>query len=153
MRAFLFYNCDKTSGIGNAIIEGSSGPIGVDEIRQYNQRVLNELPPGEDVEVKFERIVPFTQLIEYQQYGPFDAPSNERGLDLSTMQSIQVSNAFDRLIIGSGGVSRDFINLMRQSILNARERLNQNPKHPKGPRVSVEDVNEASGSYGAFKKE
>lgn len=62
-------------------------------------------------------------------------------------------NAFDRLIIGSGGVSRDFINLMRQSILNARERLNQNPEHPKGPRVSVEDVNEASGAYGSFKKE
>ncbi|HBL77194.1 MAG: hypothetical protein A2W90_14800 [Bacteroidetes bacterium GWF2_42_66] len=62
-------------------------------------------------------------------------------------------NAFDRLIIGSGGVSRDFINLFRQSIINARERLNQNPNHPKGPRISVEDVNEASGEYGTFKKE
>jgi hypothetical protein len=62
-------------------------------------------------------------------------------------------NAFDRLIIGSGGVSRDFINLFRQSLINARERLNQTPEHPKGPRISVEDVNEASGAYGSFKKE
>ncbi len=51
--------------------------------------VTFDVAPLTDVIVKIERIVPYTQLIEYQQYGPFDALSNERGLDLSVMLAIQ----------------------------------------------------------------
>lgn len=53
--------------------------------------VTFDVAPLSGVIVKLERIVPLTQLIDFQQYGPFDAESNERGLDLGVMQAIQVN--------------------------------------------------------------
>ena len=70
-----------------------------------------------------------------------------------TLSKIVNDNAIDRLILASGGVSRDFINLFRKSIINCKERLLQNIHDSNGPRVSVEDVNNASGEYGESKFE
>ncbi len=42
-------------------------------------------PPDAGVTIRIDRTVPDTQLLEYQEYGPFPAKANERGLDLLTM--------------------------------------------------------------------
>ncbi len=59
----------------------------------------------------------------------------------------------DRLVIASGGVTRDFLGIFRRSIDEARERLSRNPEHGRGPKIGAEDVNVASGNYGDTKKE
>ncbi|QID19475.1 hypothetical protein G3580_18725 [Nitrogeniibacter mangrovi] len=59
----------------------------------------------------------------------------------------------DRLVIASGGVTRDFLGLFRRSIDEARERLTQTPDHARGPKMGAEDVNVAAGSYGETKRE
>ena len=59
----------------------------------------------------------------------------------------------DRLVIASGGVTRDFLGIFRRSIDETRERLNQNPNHARGTKIGAEDVNVAAGSYGETKRE
>ena len=59
----------------------------------------------------------------------------------------------DRLVIASGGVTRDFLGIFRRSITEARERLARDSRHPRGPKIGAEDVNVASGNYGDTKKE
>lgn len=59
----------------------------------------------------------------------------------------------DRLVIASGGVTRDFLGLFRRSIDETRERLRKNAAHPRGPKIGAEDVNIASGGYGDTKRE
>ncbi len=54
-------------------------------------------PPGSGVIVRIDRTVPDTQLIEYQEYGPFPAKANERGLDLLTMAVQQNSRESGKL--------------------------------------------------------
>lgn len=56
--------------------------------------------------------------------------------------------AADRLVLGSGGVARDFLGIFRRSIDQARGRLAQNPEHYRGTRIGVQDVNLAVGEYG-----
>jgi len=56
--------------------------------------------------------------------------------------------AVDRLVLGSGGVARDFLGLFRRSLDRARARLAERPGHHRGPRIGVEDVNLAIGEYG-----
>ena len=60
-----------------------------------------------------------------------------------------VRNAFDRLVLASGGVARDFLGLLRRSILIARER----GPTARGEKVGVEDVNAAAGEYDSSKRE
>lgn len=57
--------------------------------------------------------------------------------------------ALDRLVLASGGVARDFLGLVRRSILIARERGDTS----RGSRVGVEDVNAAAGEYDSSKRE
>lgn len=59
----------------------------------------------------------------------------------------------DRLVIASGGVTRDFLGIFRRSMEEARERLTKNPSHPRGEKISAEDVNMATGAYGDTKRE
>lgn len=59
----------------------------------------------------------------------------------------------DRMVLASGGVTRDFLGIFRRSIDAARERLTRNEKSARGPKIGAEDVNVASGSYGDIKKE
>lgn len=60
-----------------------------------------------------------------------------------------VRAAFDRLVLASGGVARDFLGLLRRSILIARERGDTS----RGGKVGVEDINAAAGDYDASKRE
>lgn len=57
--------------------------------------------------------------------------------------------AFDRLVLACGGVTRDFLGILRRSILIARERGDT----ARGPKVGVEDVNGAAGEYDSSKRE
>ncbi len=58
-------------------------------------------PPDIGVIIRIDRTVPETQLIEYQEYGPFPAKTNERGLDLLTMavqqNAREIGRDFDRI--------------------------------------------------------
>lgn len=58
--------------------------------------------------------------------------------------------AIDRLIIASGGVTRDFIGIFSGAISQAR---NRGKKHYRGPKVGAEDVNLATGDYDPIKRE
>ena len=55
----------------------------------------------------------------------------------------------DRLVLASGGVARDFIGLLRRSILIARER----GVTSRGAKVGAEDINAAAGEYDSSKRE
>ena len=57
--------------------------------------------------------------------------------------------AFDRLVLASGGVARDFLGLLRRAILIARER----GVTARGEKVGAEDVNGAAGEYDSSKRE
>ena len=63
--------------------------------------------------------------------------------------SFLVQNAFDRLVLASGGVARDFLGLLRRSILIARERGDT----ARGPKIGIEDINGAAGEYDSSKRE
>ena len=53
-------------------------------------------PPTTGVTIRIDRTVPDTQLLAYQEYGPFPAKANERGLDLLTMAVQQTSRNVNR---------------------------------------------------------
>jgi len=59
----------------------------------------------------------------------------------------------DRLVLASGGVTRDFLGLFRRAVEEAKERLTNDKKHHRGPKIAAEDVNLASGAYGETKRE
>jgi len=58
-------------------------------------------------------------------------------------------HALDRLVLASGGVARDFIGLLRRSILLARER----GVTSRSEKVGAEDINAAAGEYDSSKRE
>jgi hypothetical protein len=62
---------------------------------------------------------------------------------------ILTDGALDRLVLASGGVARDFLGILRRSILIARERGDTF----RGEKVGVEDVNGAAGEYDSSKRE
>jgi hypothetical protein len=66
-----------------------------------------------------------------------------------TRDVLLTEGALDRLVLASGGVTRDFLGLLRRSILIARERGNTS----RGEKVGAEDVNNASGDYDSSKRE
>ncbi len=57
--------------------------------------------------------------------------------------------AVDRLVLGSGGVARDFLAIFRRSIDTARQRRGGRA----ADRISVEDVNMATGEHDSSKRE
>lgn len=59
-------------------------------------------------------------------------------------------SAIDRVIIASGGVTRDFVGIFAGSIAVARNRGND---HHRGPKIGLEDVNLAAGDYDSNKRE
>ncbi len=58
--------------------------------------IIFNIAPGDGVEIRIDRTVPETQLIEYQEYGPFKAKTNERGLDLGVMIAQQNAREIGR---------------------------------------------------------
>ncbi|MEJ2633094.1 MAG: hypothetical protein P8015_18150 [Acidihalobacter sp.] len=63
--------------------------------------------------------------------------------------SFITDGAFDRLVLASGGVARDFLSIFRRSIDVARERGGG----ARGEKVGAEDVNIAAGEYDSSKRE
>lgn len=74
--------------------------------------------------------------------------STEAGLH--SFRDIINSTAIDRLIIASGGVTRDFIGILSSAIAQARDRPQGDHR---GPKVGAEDVNLAAGEYDSVKRE
>ncbi|MBL8429902.1 MAG: hypothetical protein JNJ95_08450 [Dechloromonas sp.] len=67
-----------------------------------------------------------------------------------TLSGLLNPTAIDRLIIASGGVTRDFIGIFSNSISQAK---NRGKEHHRGPRIGAEDVNLATGDYSPLKQE
>ena len=78
-------NVEQTSGYTVAGIGDENGGS-----------ITFDAAPGTDVVVTIDRTVPLTQEIEYQEYGPFPAKTNERGLDLGTMADQQLQRDVSR---------------------------------------------------------
>ncbi|WP_322628113.1 hypothetical protein [Halothiobacillus sp.] len=74
--------------------------------------------------------------------------SSEAGI--SNISDFITDGAFDRLVLASGGVARDFLSIFRRSIDVAREK----GRGPSGTdKVSAEHVNIAAGEYDSSKRE
>lgn len=70
------------------------------------------------------------------------------------LDNILTEGGLDRLVLASGGVTRDFLGLFWRSISEAKERLQRSDgDHHRGPKIGAEDVNLAAGSYGEIKRE
>lgn len=67
-----------------------------------------------------------------------------------TIAGLLNPTAIDRLIIASGGVTRDFIGIFANSVSQARNRALD---HHRGPKIGAEDVNLATGDYAPLKQE
>ncbi|MFV8751483.1 hypothetical protein ACNOYE_13140 [Nannocystaceae bacterium ST9] len=68
---------------------------------------------------------------------------------LTDSDSLLTKDAVDRLVLASGGVVRDFLNILKRSIDFGREREGQS----RGQKISTEDVNNAAGEYDGPKRE
>jgi energy-coupling factor transporter ATP-binding protein EcfA2 len=67
-----------------------------------------------------------------------------------TMGDLMNRTAIDRLIVASGGVTRDFIGIFSGAISQAK---NRPAGDSRGPKIGAEDVNRASGDYDPMKRE
>jgi hypothetical protein len=77
--------------------------------------------------------------------------AEEAGVELAELMT---DGAFDRLVLASGGVARDFLSVFRMSVGVARERLQSADKeHDLNGKITAEDVNVAAGEYDAYKRE
>lgn len=73
-----------------------------------------------------------------------------RGQGISERLEFLTDTGLDRLVLASGGVARDFLAIVRLSVVAARERGRQSVR---GERVGAEDVNVAAGDYEPTKRE
>lgn len=70
------------------------------------------------------------------------------------LYEIITDGGIDRLVLSSGGVTRDFLGLFWRSIDEAKERIKRSDgEHHRGNRIGAEDANLAAGNYGEIKKE
>ncbi|MFD2647722.1 hypothetical protein ACFSX5_07970 [Devosia albogilva] len=74
--------------------------------------------------------------------------AEECGVKLS---NILTDGARDRLVIGSGGVARDFLSIFRRSIEISKERISSGDL-ARGGKVGAEDVNKAAGENDNYKQ-
>jgi len=126
--------------------------IKIGTIRHRSQWYINGDPPigakiGDDVgEIDLDQT-----LERYSNTRTFlskilDTFLNESGV---IRHAFLTDGALDRLVLASGGVTRDFLGILRRSILIARERGNT----ARGSKIGVEDVNGAAGEYDSSKRE
>lgn len=70
------------------------------------------------------------------------------------IEDLLVEGAVDRLVLASGGVTRDFLGIFRRSIDGARERgIGGMGRRGRGHKITIEDVNRAIGEYESTKRE
>ena len=126
--------------------------IKIGTIRHRTQWYINGDPPigakiGDDIgEIDLD-----LTLEKYNNTRTFLGKILDTFLGESTVvrDDILTDGAFDRMVLASGGVTRDFLGILRRSILIARERGDT----ARGPKVGVEDVNGAAGEYDSSKRE
>lgn len=70
-----------------------------------------------------------------------------------SIDDLMTEGGFDRLVLASGGVARDFLGLFRRSVDETRDRVAKSQKHTRGDKISAEDINLSAGGYGETKKE
>ncbi len=134
------------------IAKGNHLWIKVGTIRHRTQWYINGDPPiGAKIGDDISEIDLDLTLERYSNTRGFlskvlDSFLAESGVIRSDVLS---DGAFDRLVLASGGVTRDFLGILRRSIIIARERGDT----ARGPKIGVEDVNEAAGEYDSSKRE
>ena len=97
-----------------------------------------------DLDVTLEKY----QLTKSFLFRVLDQFSKECNVRLS---SILTDGARDRLVIGSGGVARDFLSIFRRAISIAKERVASGDL-ARGDKVGAEDVNRAAGENDSYKQ-
>jgi len=92
---FLTYSADHIFIYFDDVLQSSGFTItGVGD--DNGGDIIFVSPPDNGVTIRIDRTVPDTQLLEYQEYGPFPAKANERGLDLLTMAVQQNARELSR---------------------------------------------------------
>ncbi len=92
---FLTYSADHIFIYFDDVLQSSGFTItGVGD--DNGGDIIFVSPPDTGVTIRIDRTVPDTQLLEYQEYGPFPAKANERGLDLLTMAVQQNARELSR---------------------------------------------------------
>lgn len=66
------------------------------------------------------------------------------------LEQVLAEGSRDRLVLASGGVTRDFLTIFRRSVEIAKERP---ASHARGPKIGAEDVNRASGDHDQTKRD
>jgi len=121
-------------------------------IRHRTQWYVNGDPPiGAKIGDDIQEIDLDLTLEKYRNTSAFlskvlDSFVGECGLK---RKDVLAEGAFDRLVLASGGVTRDFLGILRRSIGVARDRGDS----ARGRKIGVEDVNNAAGGYDASKRE
>lgn len=67
-----------------------------------------------------------------------------------TLSNLLADATWDRLVLASGGVARDFLTIFRRAVDITRERESTKAR---GPRIGGEDVNRASGEHDQTKRD
>jgi hypothetical protein len=126
-------------------------------VRHRTQAYINGNPPigikvGDDVEVidldlTLENFV-LTRKFLIQILLKFISNN-----DLLTIKTLLAEQAVDRLVLASGGVTRDFLGIFRRSVDAARTRIAKRGEVLRGARIAIEDVNTAAGSYDQTKRQ
>ena len=70
-----------------------------------------------------------------------------------SIKTLLAEQAVDRLVLASGGVTRDFLGIFRRSVDAARARIIKRGIVARGTRIAVEDVNTAAGYYDQTKRQ
>lgn len=73
--------------------------------------------------------------------------ARSRGID--SLDDLLAKTAIDRLVLASGGVARDFLQIFRRAVQFARERQGG----ARGVKVAATDVNQAAGEYESSKRD
>jgi hypothetical protein len=126
--------------------------IKIGTIRHRSQWYINGDPPigakiGDDIgEIDLDQT-----LERYSNTRTFLGKILDAFLSESNVirDAVLTDGALDRLVLASGGVTRDFLGILRRSIIIARDRGDT----ARGPKIGVEDVNGAAGEYDSSKRE
>ncbi len=126
-------------------------------VRHRTQAYINGDPPigiklGDDVEVidldltleNFD----LTRQFLFQILSKFIG--NDHAISIKTLLA---EKAVDRLVLASGGVTRDFLGIFKRSVDAARARIIRRGIDTRGTRIAIEDVNTAAGSYDQTKRQ
>ncbi|SRR6266700_130364 len=70
-----------------------------------------------------------------------------------SIKNLLADKAVDRLVLASGGVTRDFLGIFRRSVDAAKARIIKREIVARGTRIAIEDVNAAAGYYDRTKRQ